>query len=99
MATTLTRADLCEAISRELKLPRHQTTHFLEFFIEIMVDSIAEEEELKIASFGSFKVRKKSRRIGRNPKTGKEAVISSRQVLLFKPSLYLRKKVHSRKDS
>ena len=64
-----------------------------------MINSIAEEEELKIASFGSFKVRKKSKRIGRNPKTGKEAVISPRQVLLFKPSPYLRKNVHLRKDS
>jgi integration host factor subunit alpha len=97
MATTLTRADLLEAISRELKLPRHQATHFLEFFIETMVDAIAEEEGLKIASFGSFKVRQKSRRIGRNPKTGKEAVITPRRVLSFNPSLYLRKRVQLRK--
>ena len=97
MATTLTRADLLEAISRELKLPRHQATHFLEFFIETMVDTIAEEEGLKIASFGSFKVRQKSRRIGRNPKTGKESVITPRRVLSFNPSLYLRKRVQLRK--
>ena len=96
MATTLTRADLLEAISRELKLPRHQTTHFLEFFIETMISSIAEEEELKIASFGSFKVRKKTKRIGRNPKTGKEAIITPRRVLSFNPSLYLKKRVQLR---
>lgn len=99
MTTTLTRAGVIEAISKELKLPRQKTIHFLELVIETMINSIAEEEELKIASFGSFKVRKKTKRIGRNPKTGKEAVISSRQVLLFKPSLYLRKKVELRKDS
>ena len=93
MATTLTRADLLEAISRELKLPRQKTVHFLEFAIETMTNFIAEEEELKIASFGSFKVRQKSRRIGRNPKTGKEAVITPRRVLSFNPSLYLRKRV------
>ncbi len=97
MATTLTQADLLEAISRELKLPRHQATNFLEFFIETMVDTIAEEEGLKIASFGSFKVRKKTKRIGRNPKTGKEAVIAPRCVLSFNPSLYLRKRVQLRK--
>ena len=99
MTTTLTRAGVIEVISKELKLPRQKTVHFLEFAIETMINSIAEEKELKIASFGSFKVRKKIKRIGRNPKTGKEAVISPRQVLLFKPSLYLRKKVHLHKDS
>lgn len=99
MTTTLTRAGVIEAISKELNLPRQQTIHFLESAIETIINSIAEESELKIASFGSFKVRQKSKRIGRNPKTGKEAVITPRQVLLFKPSLYLRKKVHLRKDS
>ena len=99
MKITLTRAGVIEAISKELKLSRQKTVHFLEFAIETIINSIAEEEELKIASFGSFKVRKKSKRIGRNPKTGKEAVISSRQVLLFKPSLYLRKKVQLHKNS
>lgn len=97
MATTLTRADLLEAISRELKLPRPQATRFLEFFIATMVDAIVEEEGLKIASFGSFKVRQKSKRIGRNPKTGKEATITPRRVLSFNPSLYLRKRVQLRK--
>ena len=97
MTTTLTRAGVIEAISKELKLPRQQTVHFLEFAIETMINSIAEEEELKIASFGSFKVRKKTKRIGRNPKTGKEAAITPRCVLSFNPSLYLRKRVQLRK--
>ena len=97
MKITLTRAGVIEAISKELKLSRQKTVHFLEFAIETIINSIAEEEELKIASFGSFKVRKKSRRIGRNPKTGKEAVITPRRVLSFSPSLYLRKRVQLRK--
>ncbi len=71
MNTTLTRAGVIEAISKELKLSRQRTVYFLELAIETIINSIAEEEELKIASFGSFKVRKKSMRIGRNPKTGK----------------------------
>ena len=97
MPTTLTRAGVIEAISKELKLSRQKTVHFLEFAIETIINSIAEEEELKIASFGSFKVRQKSKRIGRNPKTGKEAVITPRRVLSFNPSLYLRKRVQLRK--
>ena len=97
MTTTLTRANIIEVISREIKLPRQQTIHFLEVAIETIINSIAEEEELKIASFGSFKVRKKTKRIGRNPKTGKEAVITPRRVLSFSPSLYLRKRVQLRK--
>lgn len=99
MNTTLTRAGVIEAISKELKLSRQRTVYFLEIAIETIINSIAEEEELKISSFGSFKVRKKSMRIGRNPKTGIEAVISSRRVLSFTPSLYLRKKVQLHKGS
>ncbi|OJW52822.1 MAG: hypothetical protein BGO67_00630 [Alphaproteobacteria bacterium 41-28] len=93
MATTLTRAEIIDSITKEVKLLRYQATHFLEFVFETMRNSLADEGELKIASFGSFKVRQKSKRMGRNPKTGKEFVITPRRVLLFKPSQYLREKV------
>lgn len=93
MSTTLTRADIIERLSRELKLPRRQAAHFLEAALEVIIESLANQQGLKIASFGSFKARQKSKRIGRNPKTGEEAVITSRRVLSFHPSPYLKNKV------
>ncbi len=93
MATTLTRADIIETLSRELNLSRQAASHFLEFFIETTMDSIAEAEKLKLSSFGTFKVRKKSKRIGRNPKTREEAIVTPRRVVSFYPSFYLRQKV------
>jgi len=95
--TTLTRADIVDNLVREAALPRHRATDFLEAAIEIMSDSLVEEGLIKLSSFGSFNVRQKSKRIGRNPKTGKEAVITPRKVISFTPSHYLREKVQRRK--
>lgn len=86
MTKTLTRADIVNCIAKDLKLPREQAMHLFGAALETMMDSLAEEGEVKIASFGSFKVRQKSKRIGRNPKTGKEAVITARRVVSFKYS-------------
>jgi integration host factor subunit alpha len=93
MPTTLTRARIVETLSTELQLPRDKSIRFLEYLIETMIDSLADREKLKIVSFGSFRVLKKSRRIGRNPKTGEDVIISSRRVVAFSSSSYLRKKV------
>jgi integration host factor subunit alpha len=95
--TTLTRADIVDALVRETDLPRNQATDFLEANLETMIVSLTENDLLKISSFGSFNVRKKAKRIGRNPKTKKEAVITPRNVLSFKPSQYLREKIQRRK--
>lgn len=70
-----------------------KVTGNVEFFIETTMDSIAEAEKLKLSSFGTFKVRKKSKRIGRNPKTREEAIVTPRRVVSFYPSFYLRQKV------
>jgi integration host factor subunit alpha len=95
--TTLTRADIIDSLVREAHLPRHQATDFLESTLKVMMVSLTETGLVKISSFGSFNVHQKSKRIGRNPKTGKEAVITPRRVLSFKPSQYLREKVQRRK--
>jgi integration host factor subunit alpha len=71
----------------------------LEASIESLSNALVEEELLKISSFGSFNVRHKAKRLGRNPKTGKEAVITPRSVISFTPSFYLREKVQRRKAS
>ena len=95
--TTLTRADIVDTLVREANLPRLQATDFLEATLETMMMSLTEHSLVKISSFGSFNVRQKTKRVGRNPKTGKEAVITPRRVLSFKPSQYLREKVQRRK--
>lgn len=95
--TTLTRADIVDSIVREVDLSRFQAMDFLEAVIETMSLSLIDRGGLKISSFGSFNVRQKAKRLGRNPKTGKEAMITSRRVLSFKPSQYLREKVQRRK--
>lgn len=96
--TTLTRADIVDSLVREVNLSRQQATDFLETSIEMMSLALAKEGLVKLSSFGSFKVRRKSRRMGRNPKTGKEAVITARNVVSFTPSYYLREKVQRRKS-
>ena len=95
--TTLTRADIVDSLVREVNLPRHQATDLLEASIEIMSGALVTEGLIKLSSFGSFNVRHKSKRVGRNPKTGKEAVITPRSVISFTPSYYLRDKVQRRK--
>lgn len=96
--TTLTRADIVDSLVREVTLPRHQATDFLEATIEVMSGALVDKGLIKLSSFGSFNVRKKSKRIGRNPKTGKEAVITPRNVISFTPSHYLKDKVQRRKS-
>lgn len=94
---TLTRVDIVDSLVREVSLPRSQAIDFLETTLEEIVSSLSNHGVIKISSFGSFNVRKKAKRIGRNPKTGEEAVITPRQVLSFKPSQYLREKVQRHK--
>jgi integration host factor subunit alpha len=96
--TTLTRADIVDTLVREANLPRLQATNFLETTLETIIMSLTEHSLVKISSFGSFNVRQKTKRVGRNPKTGKEAVITPRRVLSFKPSQYLKEKVQKRKS-
>jgi integration host factor subunit alpha len=96
--TTLTRADIVDTLVRETNLSRPQATGFLELTLETVILSLTEHSLVKISSFGSFNVRQKTKRVGRNPKTGKEAVITPRRVLSFKPSQYLKEKVQKRKS-
>lgn len=97
MTTTLTRADIVDNLVREVDLSRQQAIDFLEANLETMIVALTEEELVKISSFGSFNVRQKAKRIGRNPKTKKEAMITPRRVLSFKSSQYLKEKIQRRK--
>lgn len=94
---TITRAQIVEAIYQEVGLSRNESTSFLEKILETMVTALEKEGSLKISSFGSFAVRNKSKRIGRNPKTGEEVLISPRRVLAFRPSQVLKTHINERK--
>ena len=87
---TVTRADLSEAVYQEVGLSRNESSELVESVLRIISDSLAEGENVKISSFGSFAVRQKSGRMGRNPKTGEEVPIGPRKVLVFRPSQVLK---------
>lgn len=89
----LTRAHIIKILSQSVELPADQVSVFLESTLEIITSSLIKDGAVKISGFGSFNVRKKPRRIGRNPKTKKDAIILPRDVVLFKASGQLRKKV------
>ena len=91
---TVTRADLCEAVYQTVGLSRTESADLVEMILDVMSDSIVRGEPVKLSSFGSFIVRSKGQRIGRNPKTGEEVPISPRRVLVFKPSNVLKQKIN-----
>jgi integration host factor subunit alpha len=90
---TLTRLDLSEAVFRAVGLSRNESAHLVEQVLQHMSDELAKGESVKISSFGTFSVRSKSARIGRNPKTGDEVPISPRRVLTFRPSQLMKARV------
>lgn len=83
---TITRADLAEAVFRKIGLSRTESASLVEMILEEICATIARGESVKISSFGSFLVREKNERVGRNPKTGEEVPILPRRVAVFKPS-------------
>ena len=90
---TVTRTDLSEAVYKELGLSRIESAELVETFLDIISDRIVQGESVKLSSFGSFLVRSKNERIGRNPKTGEEVPITPRRVMVFKPSNILKQAV------
>ncbi len=94
MSSTLTRADLSDKIHLKIGLPYTESAEVVDNVIDEFIASISNEGELKLTGLGTFKVRHKKQRIGRNPKTKKEAVISARDVTVFSPSKTLVKKIN-----
>lgn len=93
MATTVTRAQLSEAVYQEVGLSRNESADLVETVLKEIADALARGENVKISSFGSFFVRSKGQRIGRNPKTGEEVPINPRKVLVFRASHVLKDRV------
>lgn len=90
---TLTRADLAETMNQKIGLSRAESAKIVEKILELMCDALADGENVKISGFGTFVLRDKNRRIGRNPKTGVEVPIEARRVLTFRPSQIMREQV------
>jgi len=92
---TVTRADLAEAVYREIGLSRSESSELVESVVHHISDALFRGEQVKLAGFGTFSLRDKNERIGRNPKTGVEVPITSRRVLVFKASQILKERVDS----
>jgi integration host factor subunit alpha len=87
---TLTRMDLSEAVFREVGLSRNESAQLVERVLELMSDELVEGGQVKISSFGTFSVREKTARVGRNPKTGVEGKIAPGKTVRFKPGKELK---------
>lgn len=94
MTKTLTRADLGNSVYREIGLSLSESTDLVDAVIEEVSAALEKGETVKLSSFGTFKLRHKKQRIGRNPKTGVEVPISPRTVLSFNASNILKNKVN-----
>jgi len=91
---TITRAQLTEAVYQEVGLSRNESADLLESVLDMIAETLSQDETVKISSFGSFSVRQKGERIGRNPKTGEEVPILPRKVLVFRPSQVLKARIN-----
>jgi integration host factor subunit alpha len=91
---TVTRADLGDAVYQEIGLSRNDSAKLVEHVLEEICDALVQGESVKISSFGSFMVRHKGERKGRNPKTGEEVPILPRRVLIFRPSNILKERLN-----
>ena len=93
---SVTRVD--EAVYREVGLSRSQSLAMVELVLEEITASLERGETVKLSSFGSFIVRSKKERTGRNPKTGTEVPISPRRVIVFKPSAILKQQINGKRS-
>jgi len=94
MRINLTKEEIINSIYMQIGYSKKISENLLEDFFEIIFDSLKKNNKVKIAKFGTFQVRFKKSRIGRNPKTKEKKVISERKVILFKPSKELKKKIN-----
>ena len=89
----MTRADLTDAVHREIGLPRREAAQPVDMAIEAIAERLSVGEQVMISGFGTFRVRDKRAREGRNPKTGESAPIAARRVVVFRPSQVLKMRI------
>ena len=94
MRINLTKEEIVNSIYMQIGYSKRISENLLEDFFEIIFDSLSKNNKVKIAKFGTFQIRFKKSRIGRNPKTKEKKIISERKVILFKPSKELKKKIN-----
>lgn len=94
MTKTITRADICSTINRKLGFSQSEAADILDGILNEISASLKEDDTVKLSGFGNFVLRKKKQRIGRNPKTGQEAIISARNSVTFSASQMLKKKIN-----
>ena len=95
MRINLTKQEIINSIYMQIGYPKKVSENLLEDFFEIILLNLKKNKKVKIAKFGTFELRFKKKRIGRNPKTKESAVISERKVVLFKPSKELKNKINT----
>ncbi len=95
MRINLTKKDLVNSIYMQVGFSKQISENLIEDFLSIIVSNITKEKKLKLSKFGTFTIRNKKSRIGRNPKTKESKMISSRKVILFKPSKEFKKLINS----
>ena len=91
---TVTRAQLAEAVYQEVGLSRNDSSQLVDVILEEISNALIKSDVVKLSSFGSFQVRSKAQRVGRNPKTGEEVPILPRRVLVFRASHVLKDKIN-----
>ena len=96
---SLTRLDLSEAVVRELGVSRNEATQLVESVLHHISDTLVSGESVKISTFGTFSIRSKNARIGRNPKTGVEVEISPRRVISLRFSQQVKRRIAALADS
>ncbi len=94
-AKAVTRVEICDAVYKTVGLSRIESATVVELFFNEIYDCIERGEQVKLSGFGTFTVRKKRERMGRNPKTGVEAPIPPRRVVMFKASAIMKQQIHS----
>lgn len=92
---TITRTEIADALIKAAALPRQTAATILDTVLELIQEGLYKDREVKLASFGTFYLRDKNERIGRNPKTGQEVPISPRRTISFRPSTILKNKIES----
>tara|TARA_B100001248_G_C27127796_1_gene338722 strand:- start:7 stop:306 length:300 start_codon:yes stop_codon:yes gene_type:complete len=98
MRINLTKKDLVNLIYMQLGFSKQISENLINDFLSTIILNLKKEKKLKISKFGTFSLRKKKSRIGRNPKTKEEKVISSREVVLFKPSKEFKEFINNKND-
>lgn len=93
---TITRADLAEAVYAQVGLSRNESASLVEVVLDEVADTLIKGDNVKISSFGSFSIRQKGERVGRNPKTGVEVPILPRRVLVFRASHVLKDSINGK---